>query len=303
MLNHLVAKDKLSLLVTDSGLGGLAICADMVRNLVDQRLFKDLSVVYFNAWPMEDKGYNLLDGDAERFRIFGNALRAMQQFEPDCIFIACNTLSIIYLQGELAANVSVPVVNIINFGVDMIAEQLKAYPESAVLILGTQTTVSTGLHKALLVDQGITESRILQQNCHGLAGAIEQDPGGSNVEALVDQFLAEAAGKIQNGPQHIFAALCCTHYAYIQDLIRERLARFTGATVDIINPNQGMSDSVVVDRIHKRFTSTNLKTKVVSRVALKQKNIDFITSRIKNVSSQMAQALQSYARMPNLFDV
>ena len=303
MRQNLVDKDELSLVITDSGLGGLAICAEIVRNLVVQRMFRNLSVVYFNAWPLKDKGYNLLASDAERTRVFSNSLQSMLQYSPDTIFIACNTLSIVYLQGGLATKTQVPVVDIINFGVDMITAQLNAYPHSAVLILGTKTTVSTGMHKALLMKQGIDANRILHQNCHGLAAAIEQDPGGSQVKTLVDQFMSAAAARVPQRIDHVFVALCCTHYAYVEDLIRERLIQYTGTNIDIINPNQGMSASVKVDQVAGHFPEVDLKIQVVSRVPLASKNIDYMTSRIKRIAPQVAQALQNYERIPNLFDV
>ena len=302
-MHDLFDKEELSLVVTDSGLGGLAICAEMVRNLVSQRLFRNLSVVYFNAWPLKDKGYNLLEDDAERIRVFSNAVDAMQQFAPDCIYIACNTLSILYQQGGMAGKIAVPVVDIINFGVDMVAARLNAYPRSGVVIMGTETTISTSMHKALLVNQGIAGDRIWQQNCHGLAGAIELAPGSSQVKALADQFMAEAAAKVPQGIDHLFAALCCTHYAYIEDLISQSLSRSTGARVDIINPNQGMSDSVTGSQTDKRFGDVNLKTKVVSRVPLTSQNIDFISARLKGVAPEMTKALKNYALIPKLFEV
>jgi glutamate racemase len=115
--------------------------------------------------------------------------------------------------------------------------------------------------------------------------------------------MSEAAANVPHGIAHLFAALCCTHYAYIQDLIKERLALYTGAQVDIINPNQEMSDSVKVDQAVRRFPGVNLKAKVVSKVPLAAQNIDFITSRIKPVAPQVAQALRNYELIPKLFDV
>jgi glutamate racemase len=48
-MNDMFNNPRLALLVTDSGLGGLSICADIVRDLTRRRTFRDLSVVYFNA--------------------------------------------------------------------------------------------------------------------------------------------------------------------------------------------------------------------------------------------------------------
>ena len=302
-MHDLLNKKSLSLLVTDSGLGGLSICAHMVENLTRTRSYANLSVVYFNAWPLQDKGYNFFGTDAERIRVFGNAVGAMNRYAPDLIFIACNTLSVVFLQGGLAATARAPVVDIINFGVDMIAGRLKAHPASTALILGTKTTVASGAHKKLLMDRGIAGHRIAQQDCHGLAGAIESDPDSPQVRALVDQFMVQAAATIDPGVNHILAALCCTHYGYIQDMIRETLARRTDATVDIIDPNRGMSDDVTVEPGRDRFLPSRLQISVVSRVRLSAEKINAIAARVAPVSPQTARALRDYRHIPDLFEV
>jgi glutamate racemase len=302
-MHNLPDKERITLLVTDSGLGGLSICAEMVSNLIYRRGVRDLTVVYFNAWPLQDKGYNYLDNDSERIRVFGNALSAMNQYNPDLIFIACNTLSVIFHQGNLASRVQIPVMDIINFGVEMIADRLNRHPDSTALILGTQTTVSSNAHKQQLEKRGFSGNRITQQNCHGLAGAIERDPDSPEVDWLVNQFMTEAAASITPGTKHIHAALCCTHYGYCQALIRKTLARYTGAEVDIINPNQAMSDHVNHAHKRNRFPSVNLEIKVVSRVQLSKQKIDAISMRIERVSAQTAQALRDYSFIPELFDV
>lgn len=302
-MHDLTNRQRLNLLVTDSGLGGLSICAGMVKNLTRQRMVNGLSVVYFNAWPLQNMGYNYFGSDAERIRVFGNALSAMSQYDPDLICIACNTLSVVFHQGRLAGKVQPPVVDIINFGVKMIAEKLNDHPDSTALILGTQTTVSSNAHKKRLVQHDILENRIAQQNCHGLAGAIERDPDSPEVKSLVNQFMAEAAATLDSGTKHIFAALCCTHYGYCETLIRTALARYTGVEVDIINPNQAMSDYVIFDQNRDRYPSVDLDVKVVSRVQLPPKKIDSISTRIESVSPQTAMALREYKLIPELFDV
>lgn len=302
-MHDLPDKQHITILVTDSGLGGLSICAGVVGNLIRQGAGRELSVIYFNAWPLQDKGYNDLGGDRERIRVFGNAVSAMNRYNPDLILIACNTLSVVFHQGALAGKVRAPVVDIINFGVDMIADRLNGHPDSTVLILGTKTTVSSQTHKRRLIKRGVPGNRIVQQNCHGLAGAIERDPDSPEVKSLVDQFMAEAAAGLAPGTKHIYAALCCTHYGYCQAFIRKALARHTCAQVDIINPNQAMSDQVSLGANRGHSPSLNLEVKVVSRVRLSPQKIDSISARIERVSPHTAQALRHYIRLPDLFDV
>lgn len=302
-MHNLPDKERITLLVTDSGLGGLSICAEMVSRLIQQQAISDLSVVYFNAWPLKDKGYNYLDDDLDRIRVFGNALSAMNQYEPDMIFIACNTLSVICRQGNLAGKVQAPVVDIINYGVEMIADKLTSDLGSTALILGTQTTITSNAYKKRLERRGISGSRIAQQNCHGLAGAIERDPDSPEVEWLINQFMADAAASLAPGTKQIYAALCCTHYGYCQAFIRKTLAQLTGAKVDIINPNQAMSEHVNLTPKRGRLTEAKIEINVVSRVPLSPEKIFAISARIERVSPQTAQALRDYKLIPDLFEV
>jgi glutamate racemase len=296
-------KKRFTLLVTDSGLGGLPICAQMANHLVRRRGVSDLSVVYFNAWPYPDKGYNHLGDPSQRARVFASALSAMNRYRPDLICIACNTLSVIFHQAELAGTVEAPVTGMIDFGVEMIADKLGRDPGSIALILGTRTTISSNAHRQQLAKLGFNQDRIAQQDCHGLAGAIERNPHSPEVERLVNRFMAEAAASLTPGIKQIYAALCCTHYGYCQELIKKCLERHSDATIDLINPNQAMSEHVRRAQPKGRFPTVNLDVKVVSRVPLSPEKIEAITPQIERLSPQTGRALQAYTLIPDLFEV
>jgi len=135
------AKEFLSLVITDSGMGGLSICADIVKGLQARRAYRSVAVTYFNAWPEQNRGYNLLPGMAERIRVFERALDAMLRFEPDRILIACNTLSALYPDTPFSRKAPVPVTDIIGFGVEQMHAYLCAKADSRVILLGTPTTI------------------------------------------------------------------------------------------------------------------------------------------------------------------
>ena len=69
------------LVVTDSGLGGLSICAALERRL---RLDggRRVRITYVNAWPFEGRGYNDLPDIAARAAVFDRAL------DPDGLVVA-----------------------------------------------------------------------------------------------------------------------------------------------------------------------------------------------------------------------
>jgi len=295
----MAGKETLSLVVTDSGLGGLAVCADLVRQLKESRAFRAVAVTYFNAWPEADRGYNKLPDMAARTRVFDAALSAMARLDPDLIVIACNTLSAIYPRTEFSRQSGPAVVDIIDFGVDMIEGELTARPESRVVIFGTPTTIASGIHRARLTARGTAGERIISQPCEGLAGEIERNPSGPKVRALVERYVREAAVKAGAGP--ILAALCCTHYAYSLGLFQEQLERRFPGPVILLDPNRGMSGGLLADCRRHVFPAVRLDCRVVSRIVIGEDKIAAIAALIEEVSPETAAALRKYEHDPELF--
>lgn len=49
-------KKQITLVITDSGLGGLSVCAGMAAKFVGDARYDRIHLVYFNAWSEQDKG-------------------------------------------------------------------------------------------------------------------------------------------------------------------------------------------------------------------------------------------------------
>jgi glutamate racemase len=284
-----------SIVITDSGLGGLSVCAEVIRGL-HREVPRSLALTYFNARPEQDGGYSLLPSMEEQVRVFDQALLGMARFHPDLLVIACNTLSALYPRTAFSRASGIPALGIIELGVQMIFEQLRAQPDSRVIILGSPVTIEEGSHVAQLVAQGIRPDRILAQPCPGLALQIEADPAGPAVRQLIDQYVAEAAKRLQAGPCPILAALCCTHYGYSQAAFQRALAaRFPGP-VSILNPNQAMSARVCRDQAPAR-----IELDVVSRVPWSPEKLAAISAALEPVSPLAARGLRQYRQDPDLF--
>jgi glutamate racemase len=300
-MNAAGSKDSLSLVIADSGMGGLSICADIVKGLEARRIDRSVSLTYFNAWPEQDRGYNLLPGMAERIRVFDRALGAMLRFHPDRILIACNTLSAIYPHTPFSKQAPVPVVGIIDFGVDLIHEYLSARAESRVTILGTPATIEADTHRALLVERGIDAGRIVCQPCDRLAGEIEKDPGGATVRAMIEDYVGQAAGRIPDRRLPVAAALCCTHYGYSRRLFEAALqARFEGP-VAILDPNKAMSEAMLADLAPRGQEDIRIDLEVVSRIVWSGEKIEAIARLLEATSPLTAGALRQYRHDPELF--
>lgn len=301
-LNRFYQKKKVTILITDSGLGGLSICAEIASELMRHHVFENVSLIYFNAWPEQDRGYNRLSGTAERIRVFDSALEGMMRFEPDFIMIACNTLSVLYHRTQFSQQAKVPVIDIVGFGVKVINDALKTSSRSQAVILGTVTTIESHVHHDRLVRNGIQPGQIVLQPCDQLATEIEKGPASPIVSKMVQAFMRQAARNIEPDCDHVYAALCCTHFGYCRELIHDTLSNFCKKTVTVLNPNHAMAVSIMVNNHRgRRFSNTGMDIQVVSRITWDENRIRSISGLIRPISVETANALNHYTHVPNLF--
>lgn len=292
---------KTTILITDSGLGGLSVFAGMAKALARDPGHDRIELIYFNAWPQQYKGYNHYPDREARAGVFHNALAAMGRFNPDHIYIACNTLSVIYPFTRFARETKIPVTGIVVPGVEMIHDSLTRDPASRVVILGTPTTVQENSHKNMLVAKGIPARRIITQGCLNLAGKIERAPFGTEVSRMIDENAQAAAAKLGQGSGKIFAALCCTHFGYCRDQFLKALARHTGCEIEILNPN----DEMVIRGCEKAVSkgAPDIQMTILSRVTWEPSRIEAYDRLLSGVSPKTVTALKKYTLNRELFSI
>jgi len=297
-----------TILVTDSGLGGMSVFARIAAHLKKKSPGQDVSMVYFNAWPEQDKGYNHFKTMDQRAGVFNNALNAMENFKPDMILIACNTLSVIYPFTHFSREEKPKVSGIVDHGVQLIQKSLMSDLDSQVIIFGTPTTIAEKSHQRQLVKMDIDPRRIINQGCTNLAGKIERDPFSQDVSKMIHTNVSEAASKIKKSVGTVYAALCCTHFGYCKDLFKTALSGYVKEDVIILNPNKRMADHVILD--HEIFGHDktdvfypDIDMKVISRVFWEPERIDAYARLLKDVSPEVVKALAAYEWNPDLFEV
>ena len=287
------------LVITDSGLGGLSTCASIERTLRETR-HDGVRITYVNAWPEQGQGYNDLPDPAARAHAFDRALTAIAGMRPDLILIACNTLSILYERTEFRATATVPVHGIIDAGVELFHEALIAEPSGSILLLGTRTTIESGVHRRRLLERGVRPDRVAALSCHGLATAIEHGPASAATGALIDEC-AEQAGNVVPAGEPLFAGLCCTHYGMVADRISAALARATGRLVGPLDP----ADTLVRDLLPRlsqiRDGSGSVSVRLISKVAIDEGQREGVAQVLEAVSPPTAAALRNYERVAELF--
>lgn len=293
---------KVTIAVTDSGLGGLSVTADAVNKMKKHKVFSNADFLFFSSLFSNSGGYNSLPSREEKIRVFNSALHSLEKnYTPDIILIACNTLSVLYSDTDFARTTATPVIGIVSAGVDMIAEKLKANPEAGVIIFGTQTTVEEGTHKAQLLEKGFLSDRIITQSCPDLVPYIERGYDSDETEMLILAYVDESLQKARNGVYPLYVSFNCTHYGYSLKLWKDAFHSLGVKPHAYLNPNLIVANILFQPGFRNRYSSTNISVKVVSMVKIGPEKRASIGKYLAEISPETASALQNYELKPDLF--
>lgn len=297
---NLLTKNEFRIVITDSGLGGLSVQA-----LIDKKLRingnKKFELIYFNSFAGGNLGYNSLKNNNDKLIVFDSALQGMMKLNPDMILIACNTLSVLYDQTEAAKQIKIPVIGIVESGIEMLLSKTNIVSDFNVIVIGTETTINSNIHKSKLIEFGIDENKITNQSCENLESEIQINPNSTEVNILVKKYLHEAIKKIRDPKKYFFVVLACTHYAYSKNVFEEKMSKLVGKNNTIINPNEKMAD-IFNGFITNCNSRENIVTnRVLSRVKLKEDQINILSKLLINDSRNLVGALIRNEHIPNLF--
>ncbi|NWF89295.1 MAG: aspartate/glutamate racemase family protein [Ignavibacteriaceae bacterium] len=302
-LKDVLSKEKISIVITDSGLGGISVCAGIEEKLRENNHFKEVNLIFFNALPQKGAGYNSMPNLETKAEVFNKALFSMvENYSPDLILIACNTLSVVFPFTEFSKISKTPVLGIVDFGVQMILEELKKNQNQTVMILGTQTTISSQVHKNMLKNNFVKEDQIVTQAIPNLESEIQKSSDSIEVKRLIEANLIDAINKSHNTNEPITAALCCTHYGFCKNTFQSAFEKLTNREVTILNPNELMINSITGEYNRNRFASAIIQIKVVSRAVIEDDEKNCVAKLVSEYAPQTAFALLNYKLNPNLFD-
>ncbi len=300
-LDEIINREKITVAVVDSGLGGLSIMAEAAHRLERAKIYRQVNLVFFNALFSPEGGYNALPTREARIKMFDRVLASLEKkVQPNLILLACNTLSTLYPSTAFAQQTKIPVFDIITPGINLISEKLKENSEAVVIILATPITIKEDTHRQLLLKQGIASSRIFTQACPELELFIEKSPEGEETALLISAFLNEAIAKIPKPWPPVILSLNCTHYGYSIPLW-ERGAQEIGLNFVIINPNSSLLDIWLKPDLRPRFSKATIKAKCLSRVPIEEEKRQQIASLLRKISPRTALALLKYNFNPYLF--
>ena len=301
-LPGLLEKESITIVVTDSGLGGLAVLADAAEKFRQHPVFKQVDLVFFNALFTDQSGYNGLQTREEKLEVFSSALQSMQdRYAPDIILVACNTLSVLIADTEFARTSSVPVVGIVDDGVEQIAEQLRDQPTARNIIFATQTTVDEGTHKNQLLELGFTDDQVLTQSCPQLTLYIEQGYDSEYTEMLIDAYVDEAISSMDEKDGPLSVSFNCTHFGYSMDSWMQAFASRGIEVSAFLDPNARMIDFLLPENLQQRYTESVIKVKVVSMIDIPADRQGSIGRWLHSTSPVTEAALRNFELKHDLF--
>ncbi len=284
-------KDQYTILVTDSGLGGLNVAASLRQQISQHKYSKKIKLIYFNSLPQKGYGYNSMDSFEEKVTVFNKAINSMaKNFMPDIILIACNTLSVVYEHTDFFKAPLTKVMGIVDIGVRLI---LQEYNDNCKIVLfGTPTTINGKAHKNLLLKAGVPINNIIEQPCKNLETEIQINASSSIVEDLISKYLNEAVPQPEPNVHYLFA-LCCTHYEFSIPLFNKCISSKINS-YKILNPNELMvADALNILPEHSP-TSNPIEDLVVSKTVISTNDIENIGKLIEPVSKETTFALKNY---------
>ncbi|MFI5180095.1 MAG: hypothetical protein ACHQPI_01745 [Thermoanaerobaculia bacterium] len=297
-------RDAVTIVVTDSGLGGLSVAADLAAKLPASGISQSARIVFVNALLDDAIGYNDLKLEKDKLRVFDAALSAMEsRYRPDLILIACNTLSVLYDKTEHAKAHGTEMVSIVGMGADLIDRKLKENPGGTAVIFGTKTTIESGAYPRLLVEKGVPADRIVGEPCPRLVGSIERGADSEETAAYIQTFVKEALRKLPASSGPLVASLNCTHFGYAMDLWKKTFAGLGYPGVTILDPNPLMADLVLREGGPKHYPATAVTVEVVSKVKIGADVQASLGKLLRAVSPLTADALTNYKYDPDLFRV
>lgn len=200
--------------VFDSGVGGLTVAREIMRNLPNEH------IVYFGDTARVPYGSKSKD---TILRFSRQIIRFLQTQHVKAIVIACNTASAFALD-EVEKELDIPIIGVVKPGARVAAA---ATENRRVGVIGTEGTVNSHLYDHFIKEQD-PEITVYSKACPLFVPLVEEGWLKDSVtEEVARRYLQEL---LEQGIDTLI--LGCTHYP----LLRSLIGRIAGDQVKLVNP-------------------------------------------------------------------
>ena len=305
----------MNIVITDSGLGGLSVCAQLIYLLKNYSVpgnsdlpSYDIKITYVNAVPSNDRGYNTMSGEQEQIETFEKIIsNTVRLISPDNIFVACGTLSVLLNQIYPLGYKSVKIEGIFNIGIQLLMDNLLKIPKAKAIIMATPTTVSNNSFQTVLVNKGIAKNQIFAQSCPNLANEISNDPEGSKVEKSIQYWVKRSLQQLQGETaDHLMLFLGCTHYSYHENMFKTAFINEGFSNLTLLNPNYAAAEKlknyVLSDQSINSVLKNSFSINFLTPYAIPEQEKITLKKLLTPISTLTSQALINAQIVPELLD-
>ncbi|MCC8066475.1 MAG: glutamate racemase [Clostridiales bacterium] len=200
--------------VFDSGVGGLTVAREIMRNLPKEH------IVYFGDTARVPYGSKSKDTIVRYSQQIIHFLRTQ---EVKAIVIACNTASALALD-EVEKELDIPIIGVIRPGARV---AVTSTSNRRIGVIGTESTINSHMYKKLIYEQDPSIT-VYEKACPLFCPLVEEgwlkDPVTKEVaRRYLDELLNKDIDSLILG---------CTHYPLLRSLIRE----LVGDSITLVNP-------------------------------------------------------------------
>ena len=200
--------------VFDSGVGGLTVAREIMRNLPKE------DIVYFGDTARVPYGSKSKDNIIRYSRQIINFLKTK---DVKAIVIACNTASALALE-EMKKEFDLPIIGVVEPGA---RAALTVSKTRKIGVIGTEATVRSSMYEKII--QGTSpEAEVIAKACPLFVPLVEEGFKKHPVtEQIIDYYLSSFKESEIDA-----LILGCTHYPLLRSKIRE----YVGEKIELINP-------------------------------------------------------------------
>lgn len=235
----MTSKARHTIVVTDSGLGGVSVVADLYNRLVADSWRSsggDIEIVFHDAFPESLVGYNEMEDMQERARAFDEILEAIEAtYRPDSIAIACNTLSAIYPHTAHSRDAATTF-EIVACGRRQLARFKDAHPGLPIVIVATAVTLGLGVYPA-------HDAGLFQISGENLATLVEVDDDGQRARNRIREIFSRIRS-LAIGGKELALFLGCTHYGFAREAFRSEAREAGLEVISFIDPNRELAETL-----------------------------------------------------------
>lgn len=305
----------MNIVITDSGLGGLSVCAQLIHLLKIYSIPEnsdppscDVKITYVNAVPSNDRGYNAMSGKQEQIETFGKIIsNTVRLISPENIFVACGTLSVLLNHMTPLGDKSIKIEGIVSIGVQLLMDNLKNFPMAKAIILATPSTVSDQSIQKELLNNGIPENQVVAQSCPNLANEISNDLEGSKVGGKIQYWVKKSLEQMQGKTtDHLLLFLGCTHYSYHENIFKIAFINEGFSKLTVLNPNytaaEKLKNYILNDQSINSVLKNSFSINFLTPYAIPEQEKITLNKLLTPISPETSQALINAQIVPELLD-